>query len=685
MIQNVGKLAAALAWAARGFRVFPLAPNSKDPPGFPWTEDATTDPEKIKMWWWDPVLEAERDHNIGCLTSNLIVADVDVKDGRDGLDTALSLDLDFETLTVRTPSRGFHLYYQPLPDRRTGQSPIAEGIDTRSFNGFVVAPGSTIDGVAYEVCEDLPLAPFPPHLAGRMKEPKARQSREGAESVEMDTPEAIEAALRFLSERAKNAEKGQRGETCIKVSAELRDLAISEEFAVEILAEYWNPKNKPPMTRDDLVLTVNHGYRYAQNGVPGSKLPTEQLGEINYIGPPTYIGGIDEPVVATPVAIAGEAFDFGRAIPVENLTPREWVVHSLMVPKTITSLLAGGGAGKSVLSLVIAAHIAVGKSFLGHRIVRPGKSLVYNAEDELKEMSLRLKAICDHYGFDYEFVNSQIGMMTSEDGALNVVSGSPLAFNPVPGNLLTSKASNPEVVAVFLDPLVEVHDGDENDAGQMKTVLQILRAIARETDVAIVLVHHTSKPARADPMGFAGDQNAGRGSTVLPNASRVVLTMVPVSGKEREKLGIPSVDTSRYVRLDGAKANFSENSGKPRYMRWAKRIVATEEIGVLIEHDEKDAMAMESTNLARAIWVYLINAGAAIRPINECTDGIRAAEPLVYGKDDVMAVRSKIRRLLVTWVSTGQGMTVRYFNGQCEIGGDGDVSGLLVPKKLNPP
>ena len=45
-------LEAALAWAGRGYRVFPLAPGTKIPPkGFAWKAEATTDPARLAKFW----------------------------------------------------------------------------------------------------------------------------------------------------------------------------------------------------------------------------------------------------------------------------------------------------------------------------------------------------------------------------------------------------------------------------------------------------------------------------------------------------------------------------------------------------------------------------------------------------------------------------------------------------------
>ena len=81
-------LAAALAYAARGWPVFPLKPRDKVP-AIPKTEggsgfyDATTDPAVIRRWW-----ERWPDANVGLATgaaAGFVVLDVDGPEGEASL------------------------------------------------------------------------------------------------------------------------------------------------------------------------------------------------------------------------------------------------------------------------------------------------------------------------------------------------------------------------------------------------------------------------------------------------------------------------------------------------------------------------------------------------------------------------------------------------------------------------
>lgn len=172
-------LEAALAYAAKGWPVFPLRPYVKD--GHPKRDngktpatahgllDATTDPAIIKAWW----AENPR-YNIGlnCGTANLGAVDLDMKEDKDGIGNWQTLAEEKEfpaggTLTSHTPSGGRHLVYQMPAERlKNSQDQAAPGIDFRGDGGYIVAPPSVIDGKAYRWENPAaPVLPMPPAAA----------------------------------------------------------------------------------------------------------------------------------------------------------------------------------------------------------------------------------------------------------------------------------------------------------------------------------------------------------------------------------------------------------------------------------------------------------------------------------------------------------------------------------------
>lgn len=146
-------LDAALNLARRGFRVFPLEPNSKTPAIMGWPKKATTDEAAIRRWWTDPVLGWPQAYGVGVATGQgLVVVDLDVKhDGELALQLLEGANEDLPaTLRVRTPSGGLHLYFRSDAGLRNSASRIAPGIDIRGDGGFVVGPGTEINKKPYQ-------------------------------------------------------------------------------------------------------------------------------------------------------------------------------------------------------------------------------------------------------------------------------------------------------------------------------------------------------------------------------------------------------------------------------------------------------------------------------------------------------------------------------------------------------
>jgi hypothetical protein len=136
---------AALTYAGRGWRVFPLAPAGKTPATRNGCKDATTDEKTITRWWQNGPL-----CNIGIATGDpgIDVLDVegDRKPGGSGWEAFHLLKrcglLGGASALVRTPSDGVHVYF-----RGTAQSNGSLGghhIDFRGAGGYVVAAPSHV-------------------------------------------------------------------------------------------------------------------------------------------------------------------------------------------------------------------------------------------------------------------------------------------------------------------------------------------------------------------------------------------------------------------------------------------------------------------------------------------------------------------------------------------------------------
>ena len=140
----------ALAYAGRGWPVFPCQPGKKIPATPHGYLDAATGPDQVRDWF-----ASHPDRNLAIATGapGIDVLDVDQHgEAGDGFPALAQLEaaglLDGAIGTVRTPSGGLHLYFTGS-DQRTGHLPACH-IDFLSKGGYVLAPPSQIGGTPYQ-------------------------------------------------------------------------------------------------------------------------------------------------------------------------------------------------------------------------------------------------------------------------------------------------------------------------------------------------------------------------------------------------------------------------------------------------------------------------------------------------------------------------------------------------------
>lgn len=174
-------LRSALALAARGWLVFPCAPDGKRPAlRGNWQDLATTCPDRVRAWW------ARAPYNIGiaCGPSGLVVIDLDLPHGEQpgdrtaapvpsGTDALAALchscgqPYPLPTYAVDTPSGGCHLYYAAPHERvRNSAGRLGPLIDVRAGGGYVIGAGSRTGERAYIARDERVPVPLPRWIAG---------------------------------------------------------------------------------------------------------------------------------------------------------------------------------------------------------------------------------------------------------------------------------------------------------------------------------------------------------------------------------------------------------------------------------------------------------------------------------------------------------------------------------------
>lgn len=279
-------LAAAIRLQKHGFRVFPIACNTKDQPTLSDPAGhASADPEKARLWWECQLTGEPVPDNIGITCRNLadgrrlIGVDIDCKKGRDGELGLLALELDGkefpDTFEQTTASGTRHLIYWTTALISNSRSKLALGIDIRGRGGYLVGAGSEIDGKAYSA-NFAPIAEAPAWLVEACQETKAERVL-STESAKVDVAYAYRRGEAFIAKQA-GASEGLRGSSAYALACQLKDFGVSSFAAFEILSD-WAERCEPPMPEVDLELSVENAYKYGQND-QGSSSPEAAFDEI---------------------------------------------------------------------------------------------------------------------------------------------------------------------------------------------------------------------------------------------------------------------------------------------------------------------------------------------------------------------------------------------------------------------
>lgn len=466
------KLASALAWAGRGFRVFPLKPNSKEPMASGWTETATCDADAVRGMWADAPMA-----NIGVLTNDMIVVDVDVKDGKPGLESLLDLNLPLDTLTVRTPSGGLHLYFRG-PNRANGVNSLGAGLDVRSWHGYVVAPGSTTPKGEYSLSNEAPVLDAPEDLIRRLDMPKERQS--SAPVAELDTPAALDRAQAYLRDEAPPAVEGSGGDVMtFRVAATVKDFGVSEARALDLMASQWNGRCAPPWHPEDLARKVANAYAYGASA-PGAD------------NPEAHFRGVDIPPVAEKPAPASRRF-FRHGDKWDDAT--RWLYFGVL-PATGTALMVGpSGAGKSFLAVDLAVSLATGRPFFG---VEPDErgGTIYIATEAAATLAKRLSAAAPS--------TRPLPVSICAAGALSDAKQLRSLFDDIAKEAAAMKERfGTPCRLIVLDTLsASGLLSDENDNAKAAAALAELQRLSAATGALVIATHHP-------PKSGTGERGAG--------------------------------------------------------------------------------------------------------------------------------------------------------------------------------
>ena len=243
----------ALHYPRQGYRVFPLVPGGKIPliakeRGGRGCLDATLDANQIERWWGECP-----NANIAIGTGRgLLVIDLDPRKNKQWLESLRELALP-QTFTVRTWSGGWHLYLSFTDDPRiTIGADLLPGIDWRGNGGYVVAVGSVVEGVTYQIAKNLPIAQAPAELLDRIIAARRTRRIERDAQGHMVIPET------------------RRNDTLMRIGCAIRRWGVEYNAILEALRAVSSDHCEPALDDEELRQIAASAARY-----PAAETPRE--------------------------------------------------------------------------------------------------------------------------------------------------------------------------------------------------------------------------------------------------------------------------------------------------------------------------------------------------------------------------------------------------------------------------
>lgn len=225
---------------------------------------------------------------------------------------------------------------------------------------------------------------------------------------------------------------------------------------------------------------------------------------------------------------------------------RAFLVPGLIPNGCVTSLYGDGGSGKTLIALwlMVAAASRYSLGWMGERVLG-FKSVGLFAEDDGDEIVRRLHRICSGMGVDYRSVAPNIHALPGV-GMDTVVAGyaetGDLVITPLMEALI-ARVRDKGASLLVLDYAAAIFGGNELDRWQVSEFMRKLNGIARDNDIAILLLGHPSMEGMKGGRGTSG-------STAWRNQARSFLHLT-VDEDQNDPEG------RRLLTLSHTKSNYS--------------------------------------------------------------------------------------------------------------------------------
>lgn len=510
----------ALEWAARGIPAFPIAISWDDRKSAthkrPLTNhghlSALTDESSLRRLFTAAVerLKSGEEVAVGLWPGRAgrVVLDVDDKNGKPGTDVLAALEAEHGALPdhpiVLTASGGTHRWFRKPDGVYVGNDDLADGINIRADDGWVVAPGVTTSWGSWEI-EEATLGPapmWPDWIATRLGRPVATNGNGTAptkpgkwQRLDRDKLDpADRGALEALEQLGGHSAYESSGTVMVvrpgKTAGGSASIGYSGPGLVKIFTDAW-----PPLEQGAV-----HDADQLREAAAGN---TDRLKNLRANEDVTTIGH------GQPSKPAGPVVKMLSDVTRERV---HWLWAGRIPLGKLTIIEGDPELAKSTVTLDLAARLSTHRPMPdGHRLDQPGGALLVCAEDDVAD-TIVPRLLAHHADL------TRIGTLTlqrDENGVLI-----PLSL-PEDLNRLEEAIQQVDAKLVIIDPITAYLSEKINSHvdASLRRALAPLSDVAQRNGCAVVLVRHLNK-ASGDKAMYRGG-----GSIAFSGAARSVMVV----------------------------------------------------------------------------------------------------------------------------------------------------------------
>ncbi len=421
-----------------------------------------------------------------------------------------------ETRYVETGGGGRHLYFAYGPGCGGNRTNIRPGIDVRGEGGFVIAPPSIhLSGYPYTwVNREILPDPAPTWIV----------------ELAAGNPQKLDA----IGEDDQVVE-GSRNSYLHQLGAKFRrENGFSEFQLVGLLMAHNYKQCNPPLDLDEV-------QRIAGNCAKYDYTPPVDLSE--------WAKANEPPPIPEGGDLAVSLYDLILNPP----DPPEPLVNGVMSVGTGVLMAGQPNVGKSWFVMDMALAIVSGQPWLGYYETTAGGVLMIDEEGTEYGQYERFQMLLDGRGH-----LSAVGL------PLHLSIGTGLRLdNDVGITRIRRMLERYKPRLVVIDSLVRMHNGEENNSGQMAKFFETTKGLMKLYDTTFLFTHHVRKPSldSLDP----GDLI--RGTTEIRAWPDTIFVLAP--GDDNQEVVVHHVKSRYSRRADPFKVRMQidEDSGTARLAR----------------------------------------------------------------------------------------------------------------------